>query len=387
VISVDFDYSQDEQEFNSYVESVFNDQIKPKLSGWKAENTTPPEMFKILGEAGLLGFREEDSQIKPIPWLENIHYYKHAGQVDGGLAIASFANTQLALQALHYFASAEQKTKYLSPGIKGATINALANTEPGAGSDAAAIALRAEDKGDHYLLKGSKAYITNGDIADHIVVTAVTHPDAEKKHARISMLIVDGQSKGLERKRLDKYPWKISHLSVLNFSDVRVPKENLLGEPQRGFYQTMEVFNTSRIGLAALTFGSNLGAYKLAYKHANSRKVFGRTLMENESKRNEFSDYLLRLEACWLLTQKAAYLKDKGREFRYNSSMAKLFSTEEGLALTHWAVELFGARGVLASHPIGDYHNDVKGSNMGEGAPEVQKKIIAENIEEKLKEF
>jgi alkylation response protein AidB-like acyl-CoA dehydrogenase len=384
---MDFNVSKDEIEFKEHVEKVFEENMKPELPKWKADNTTPRRMFEILGEAGLLGFRKEETCIKSIPWLQNIHYYKKAGQFDGGLAIASFANTQLGLQALFYFANDRQRSEFLEVGILGKKIIAFANTEPGAGSDAAALSLGAVDKGDHFILNGSKAYITNGDIADHIIVTAVTHPDEEKRHARISMFIVDGDSEGLERIRLEKYPWKISHLSVLNLNNVSVPKDNMLGEPQRGFYQTMKVFNTSRIGLSALTFGSALGAYKLAYKHAKARKAFGKTLFENDSKKNEFADYLMRLEACWLLIQKAAFLKDTDQEYRYNSSMAKLFSTEEGLKVTLWATELFGARGVLAGHPVADYPMDVKGSMVGEGAPEVQKKIIAEIIEEKLGEF
>lgn len=384
---MDFTESKDVMDFKSHVKKIFDDVLKPELAGWRRENTTPRVLFKMLGDAGLNGFRVEGEAVEPIPWQQLIHYYNRAGQFDGGFAIASFAHAHLGLQSLFYNVNDDQKKKYLIPGVRGELIGCIANTEPGAGSDAGAIALRAEDKGDHFLLNGTKSYITNGDIADFIITTAVTHPDAEKKHSRISMLIVDGESEGLSRYRLDKYPWKISHLSVLNYNDVKVPKENLLGKEQRGFYQTMQVFNTSRIGLSALTFGSALGAYRMAYKHANSRKAFGKTLFQNESKRNEFADHLMTLEACWLLTQKAAFLKDTGQEYRYNSSMAKLFSTERGLEIANWATEVHGARGVLEHHPVSAYPLDIKGSMMGEGAPEVQKKIIAEIIKEKLDDF
>jgi alkylation response protein AidB-like acyl-CoA dehydrogenase len=232
-----------------------------------------------------------------------------------------------------------------------------------------------------------KSYITNGDLADHIVFTAITHPEEPKKHQRISMLIVDGEVSGLKRFRLKKLPWKMSHLSAVNFKDVKIPKENLLGEPQHGFYQTMEVFNNSRIGISALSFGTALGAFKYAFKHSRSRKTFGKFLIEHQSKKNEFAEHLARLEACWLLIQKAAYLSDIGLEFRYNSSMAKLVSTEEALKISLWATELLGARGVLSSHQISEYPLDAKGGMVGEGAPEVQKKIIAEHIEEMLNKF
>jgi alkylation response protein AidB-like acyl-CoA dehydrogenase len=384
---MDFSDSTEVTKYRSHVEKIFEENLTTELPAWKKDNTTPRNLFKLVGDAEVNGFRIKGEDVESIPWLQLIHYYKKAGEFDGGFAIASFANTHLGLQSLFYNVNEEQKKKYLVPGVRGELIGCIANTEPGAGSDAGAIELRAEDRGDHYLLNGTKSYITNGDVADYIITTAVTHPEAEKKHKRISMLIVDGASDGLTRYRLGKYPWKISHLSVLNYDNVKVPKENLLGKGQRGFYQTMEVFNTSRIGLSALTFGSALGAYKYAYKHANTRKAFGKLLIENDSKKNEFADNLLTLEAGWLLIQKAAYLFDTGQEFRYGSSMAKLFSTEEGLRIANWATEVLGARGVLESHPISAYPLDIKGSMMGEGAPEVQKKIIAEIIEKKLDEF
>jgi alkylation response protein AidB-like acyl-CoA dehydrogenase len=319
--------------------------------------------------------------------LNNIHFYNHAAQFSGGIAIASFAHSQLGLQALFYFGSELQKNNYLIPGLKGQKIIAFANTEPGAGSDAAAISLTAEASGGSYVLNGTKSYITNGDIADHIILTSITHPGVEKRHKRISMFMVDGDTAGLSRHRLSKTAWAESHLATLNFKDVTIPKENLIGDFQRGFYQTMDVFNTSRIGISALTFGTAMGAYKLAFKHAKNRKAFGKTLLEHESKKNEFAEHMARLEATWLLIQKAAYLKDTGQEFRFNSSMAKLIATEEALRITNWATELLGARGVLSTHPISAYPLDAKGSMVGEGAPEVQKKIIAENLEKKLQDY
>jgi alkylation response protein AidB-like acyl-CoA dehydrogenase len=384
---MDFSYSENEKKFKDYVNTFFEENIKPKLSEWQQQNSTPREMFELLGDAELLGFRYKNAEVFQIPWLENIHYYKTAADVSGGLAIASFVQAQLGVCALHFFGSPEQKNDSLVAGAKGEKIIAFANTEPTAGSDAAGIQLRAEDKGEYYLVNGTKSYITNGDLADQVIFTAVTHPDEPKKHKRISMLAIEGLAPGLKRFRLKKLPWKMSHLSVLNFKDVKVPKENTVGKPQHGFYQTMDVFNNSRIGISALSFGTALGAFRYAYKHATSRHVFGKTLFEHQAKTNEFAEHLAKLEACWLLVQKAAYLKDTGQEFRYNSSMAKLISTEEALNISLWSTELFGARGVLESHHVHQYLLDAKGGLVGEGAPEIQKKIIAENIKEKLDEF
>jgi alkylation response protein AidB-like acyl-CoA dehydrogenase len=379
---MDFLRTEKQSDFILHVKDVIKNMLKPNLRNWMGANSTPDEMFQIIGNANLLGFSRDDKTVQPIPWQQNIHFYKEMAQLSGGLAIAAFANSQLGLQSLYYFGNDSQKSEYLIPGLSGEKIFAFANTEPGAGSDAASISLAASDDGSEFVLNGTKAYITNGDIADHIMVTAITEPADVKKHRRISIFIVEGNSKGLKRTRLLKHGWAPSHLSTLTFNDVVVPKENLLGERGKGFYQTMQIFNTSRIGIAALACGTSIGAFRLALKHAKNRKVFGSTLYEHQSKRNEFADNITKLEAGWLLVEKAAFLKDTDSEFRFNSSMAKLFNTEEGVRITQWASETLGARGILGTHQVSEYPLDAKAALIGEGAPEVQKKIVSEHIDD-----
>jgi alkylation response protein AidB-like acyl-CoA dehydrogenase len=381
---MDFSYTKEESDFISEVKSVLEAKIRPKRREWMELNTTPKSMFQILGDSGHLGFIAKGGEVKPIPWQKNIHFYKEIAQISGGVAISAFANSQLGLQSQYFFGTEEQKARYLLPGISGDKIFSFANTEPGAGSDAAAISTLATDDGSEFVINGTKAYITNGDIADHIIVTAVTDSENPKKHARISMFIVDGDAKGLKRTRLKKLGWAPSHLCTLTFENVAIPKENQIGEPEKGFYQTMQIFNTSRIGIAAIALGTSLGAYKHALRHAKSRKVFGSSLFSHQSKKNEFADNITRLEAGWLLVQKAAFLKDANKEFRFNSSMAKLFTTEEGLRISQWAAETFGARGVLETNQVSEFPLDAKAALIGEGAPEVQKKIVSEHIDEIL---
>jgi alkylation response protein AidB-like acyl-CoA dehydrogenase len=381
---MDFSRSEKEEEFIAHAEKVLKDEISPEYVKWKSENTTPRNMYEILGRNGLLGFTKEENEIHPIPWLQNIHFYSQTAQLSGGCAVAAFANSQLGLQALHYFGNEEQKSEFLNPGISGKKIFAFANTEPGAGSDAASISCRAEKNGEDYIINGTKAYITNGDIADHIIFTAVTHPEKERKHKRISMFIVNGDASNLKRKRLKKLGWAPSHLSTLKFEDVKIHKKNLIGELEKGFYQTMKIFNTSRIGISAMAHGTSLGAFRSAYGHVQNRTVFDKPLIEHQSKRNEFADNITKLQAGWLLVQKAAYLKDSNKEFRFNSSMAKLFTTEEGLRISQWAAETFGARGVLSSNQVSQYPLDAQAALVGEGAPEIQKKIVAEHIDDIL---
>jgi alkylation response protein AidB-like acyl-CoA dehydrogenase len=384
---MDFQISEEQKNFVKNVRDVLNNSVKPQLKTWYDEDIKQPEMFRMLGEAGLLGFTHEYENVEPIPWQQNIYYYREAARISGGVAIASFAHSQLGCHAFHLFGSQTQQSKYLIPGAEGKKIIAFANTEPSAGSDASAIEISARKDGDGYLVNGTKAYITNGDLCHDIVFTAVTHPEAEKPHRGISMFTIESNAEGLERTHIKKFGWSPSHIAVLKFKDVKVPKENLIGEPQRGFYQTMQIFNASRIGLSALALGTALASYEQAYGHARKRQLFGKALIEHTSKRNEFAEHIAQLEAGWLLVQKAAYLKDSGMEFRFNSSMAKLLCTEEGQRIAQWAATCFGARGILASHKITEYPMDAQAALIGEGAPEVQKKIIGENIETILNSF
>lgn len=373
--------------FRDHVDTVIKKRIRPESAKWKRDKTTPPEYFHILGEEGLLGYRKEESGYRQIPWAENIYFYRKMAEVSGGLAIAAFVHSQTGLKAIHQFGAPYQQTRYLFPGMDGKKVFAIANTEPGAGSDAAAISMTAKDMGDNFILNGTKAYITNGDNADVLIVTAVTDPDASKKHRGISMFIVEGDSPGLKRRRMPKYGWRESHLSTLEFDNVKVDKKNLLGDLNRGFYQTMEVFNSSRIGIAALANGSALGAFRMSLDHNRKREIFQKPIFDHESKRSEYADRMTLLQAGWLMVEKAASVHDSGGDFSYYASMAKLFNTEEGIKISHWAALNFGARGVLEGHPVSQYMLDSNVALIGEGAPEVQRKIIAENLDSILEQI
>lgn len=381
---MDLDLTEEESLFRDHVRNVIKKRIAPEYGKWRKEKTTPRKMFEIWGEEDLLGFVEKDGAIKQIPWLQNIHLYKELARFSGGLGIATFVQGQLGNQALALYANEEQTEEYLKPGTRGERLFAFANTEPSAGSDASSIKLKVVDMGDHYLVNGMKAYITNADFADDIIFTAVTDPGSEKKHRGISMFITPGDTEGLHRMRLKKFGWAESHLCTLRFENVEVQKENMIGEEGRGFYQTMEIFNNGRIGVAALAFGSALGAYENALKHARRRVAFGKTLFEHESKKNEFADHLTMLQAGWLMIQKAAFESDKGRDFKHFSSMSKLFNTEEGMKIALWGAITLGARGIIEQNPISGFPHDSLASIIGEGAPEVQKKIIAQYIDKVL---
>lgn len=381
---MDPELTDDERSFRREVDHAIGNEIRRSSQKWKKEGTTPREFYKALGNSWLLGYRWKDAEIKQIPWSQNIYFYRELARISGGLAIAAFVHSQTGLKAIHAFGTKDHWKHFLLPGMSGEKILAIANTEPGAGSDAASISLDARDMGDHFLLNGTKSYITSGDIADAVVLTAVTDPQAERPHKGISMFLVDGELEGLERLRMKKYGWDESHLSTLIFKDVKVPKERLMGKLNRGFYQTMEVFNSSRIGIAAIANWSAMGAIKMALDYNKKREIFGRTVFDHGTKRSEYADRITMLQAGWLMVQKAARMHDMGEDFSYYASMAKLFNTEEGMRISQFAAMNFGARGYLQGHPISQYPLDSSAALMGEGAPEVQRKIIAENIDEIL---
>ena len=222
---MDFSESQEEKAFRAKVRNFVDTEIMPNVSAWLKENRMPREMFESFGRHELLGFTDGQNGIQSIPWLQNIHLYKSLAVANGGAAISAFAHSQLGNQALHFFGNDAQKRDFLIPGMQGKMILAFANTEPGAGSDAAAITLAAEENGDKFILNGAKTYITNGEIADRIIVTAITDSSQEKRHARISMFIVDADSPGLTKKPLEKHGWAPSHLTALSFKNVEISSE------------------------------------------------------------------------------------------------------------------------------------------------------------------
>ena len=363
--------TEDTDKFEAFIRT----DIIPDLPGWSHKKELPRAFFQSMGQQGWFGLKyENESLIRKSALKESIVAEKLA-QISPGVAIAALAHIDLGLMGLYLFGSRDLQQKHGPAAVAGKTVMCLGNTENIAGSDVAGIATTAEKTEGGWILNGTKAYVTNGLVADWGVITAVSDPEADR-NSRLSMYLVDLTDDGIRRKKLNKQVWIPSDLTRLNFRDVFVPDDQLLGERGRGLHQVLEIFTNSRVPIAALTLGTAVGAFDIAVKHMQKRKIFGEKILNFQAKAFEVSDFYAKLEAARLMLYKACWLVDQGEDFRQASSLAKYLSVEVAREVTLWAADIFGAASVIREHPIHKYPMDVWGSSLGEGTQDVQKLII-----------
>ncbi|MBW2410800.1 MAG: acyl-CoA dehydrogenase [Deltaproteobacteria bacterium] len=300
-------------------------------------------------------------------------------KISPGVAVAILAHIDLGLSGLYHFGSKRLRKKFGIPAVQGKTLMCLGNTENIAGSDVAGIAMQAKKVEDGWLLNGTKAYVTNGAIADFGVITAVSDPQAPRS-GRLSMFLVDLNDDGVRRKKLNKQVWIPSDLTRLQFKNVFVPDRHLLGTRGRGLQQVLAVFTNSRVPIAALTLGTAVGAFELALDQANKRKIFGQKISEFQAKSFEFADLYAKIEAARLMLWKACWKVDKGEDFRQESSLAKYLAVEVAREVSMWAADIFGASSVMYEHPVHKFPMDAWAASLGEGTQDVQKLIIFREV-------
>ena len=365
------EFAEDIDKFEAFIKS----DIIPNLPDWCLKRELPRTFFHNMGKNDWYGLTFNNGRLIRGSALKESLIAEHLARISPGVAIALLAHVDLGLMGLFRFGSRDLQQIYGASAAEGKTVMCLGNTENQAGSDVAGIAMTAEKIDGGWNLNGTKAYVTNGLIADWGVITAVSDPGAEKKN-RLSMYLVDLNVAGIRRKKLNKQVWIPSDLTRLNFSDVFVPDDHLLGTRGRGLHQVLEVFTSSRIPIAALTLGSAAGAFDLAVKHMQTRNIFGENILNFQAKAFELSDFYAKLESARLMLYKACWLVDRGEDFRQASSLAKYLSVEVAREVTLWAADIFGAASVIQEHPIHKYPMDVWGSSLGEGTQDVQKLII-----------
>jgi alkylation response protein AidB-like acyl-CoA dehydrogenase len=277
------------------------------------------------------------------------------------------------------FASEAQKQRYLEPLATGRRLAAWGLTEPGSGSDAAAMRTSAVRDGDQWILNGSKAFITHGHSADTMVVMAVTNRAQGTKG--ISTFIVERGTPGLVAGRKeDKLGMRASETCEVILQNCRVPGDQMIGDEGQGFIQTLQVLDAGRIGIAALAVGLAQGAFEAARAYAAERSQFGRNIDSFQSIRWKLLDNATRVEAARLLTYRAAWLKDQGRRTTLESSMAKLYASESAVRVSEDAVQIFGGYGFVKDYPAEKFFRDVKLTTIGEGTSEVQRLVIARQL-------
>jgi len=363
--------SEDLARFKDFIKTY----IAPQLPSWNRQRELPPAFFHLMGEGGWFGLQVKDGRLTRESALREALVAEALALVSPGTAIAALAHIDLGLTGLFLFGSRDQQQTYGPAAARGQKIMCLANTENLAGSDVAGISMTAAKVDGGWVLDGTKAYVTNGYAADLGVITAVSDPRAAR-NSRLSMYLVDLNSAGVGRTKLNKQVWIPSDLTRLKFDHVFVPDDHLLGIRGRGLQQVLEIFTNSRVPITALTLGGAAGAFNLAVRHMQKRKIFGRKIMDFQAKAFEISDYYAKIESARLMLWKACWKVDQGRDFRQAASLAKYLAVEVARQATVWAADIFGAASVVQEHPIHKYPMDTWGSSLGEGTQDVQKLII-----------
>jgi alkylation response protein AidB-like acyl-CoA dehydrogenase len=367
--------SKDVERFKDFLQET----LVPNLSVWTRDKTIPRNFYQDLGREGWFGFTWEKDGIEKQDALREVLLVEQLGIISPGVAVAALAHADLGLMGLWLFGSEKLKQKYGEKAVIGETLMCVGNTETEAGSDVAGIKMIADKIEDGWRINGTKAYITNGLVSDMAIVTAVSDPEASRNR-RVSMFLVDLKSEGVKRKKLNKQVWIPSDLTRVQFTDVFVPKDHLLGVKGRGLQQVLTIFTNSRISISALTLGTAVGAFELAVGHARKRSIFGQKIVQYQSKAFEIADFYAKIEAARLVLHKAAWTRDQGLDFRLESSLAKYLTVMIAREVTTWAADLFGAASVISEHPIHKFPMDAWASALGEGTQDVQKLVIFREV-------
>ena len=340
----------------------------------------PKEQVKKMGELGFLGMMADPKYNGG--GMDTISYVlamEEISKVDSSCSVIMSVNNSLVCWGLEKYGNEEQKEKFLTKLTTGEHIGAFCLSEPEAGSDATSQRTLAEDKGDYYLLNGTKNWITNGGTANTYIVIAQT--DIEKGHKGINALIVE---KGMEGfvvgKKEDKLGIRGSDTHSLMFTDVKVPKANRIGEDGFGFKFAMSTLNGGRIGIASQALGIASGAYELALQYSKERKAFGKEIYKHQAIQFKLSDMATKIEAARMLCFKAAWLKDQGKDFVKEAAMAKLYASQVAMEVTVEAVQVHGGYGFVKEYHVERLMRDAKITQIYEGTSEIQKIVIGREI-------
>ena len=340
----------------------------------------PAEQVKKMAELGFLGM-----MVSPeyggggMDTLSYVIAMEEISKIDASCSVLMSVNNSLVCWGLEAYGTEEQKRKYLVPLAKGEKIGAFCLSEPEAGSDATSQRTTAIDMGDHYLLNGTKNWITNGGCASTYLVIAQT--DASKGNKGINVLIVEKGMPGFEvAKKEDKLGIRASDTHTLLFSDVKVPKENRIGEDGFGFKFAMKTLSGGRIGIAAQALGIAAGAYELAVDYSKQRRAFGKEIINHQAVAFKLADMATEIEAARLLVYKAARLKDAGKNYDQASAMAKVFASEAAMKHTVEAVQIHGGYGYVKEYHVERLMRDAKITQIYEGTSEVQRIVISRGV-------
>ncbi|MDO6813989.1 acyl-CoA dehydrogenase [Tenacibaculum soleae] len=342
--------------------------------------TFPDELVRKMGELGFLGIMVDPKYGgSGMDAISYVLIMEELSKIDASASVMVSVNNSLVCYGLEAYGTEEQKQKYLTKLATGEQIGAFCLSEPEAGSDATSQATTAEDKGDHYLINGTKNWITNGGRADVYLVIAQT--DRSKKHRGINAFIVEKGTEGFHvGPKEDKLGIRGSDTHTLQFNDVKVPKENRIGEDGFGFKFAMKTLSGGRIGIAAQALGIASGAYELALKYSKERKAFGTEICNHQAIAFKLADMYTEIEAARMLVMKAAWDKDQGNSFDMSGAMAKLYASKVAMEQTVEAVQIHGGNGFVKEYHVERLMRDAKITQIYEGTSEIQKIVISRGV-------
>jgi alkylation response protein AidB-like acyl-CoA dehydrogenase len=355
-------------------------EVAPVIHRYDEAQEFPGEIIASLGKTGLLGaLVPEEYGGAALDYVSYALAVEELNRVDASVGITMWAHNSLCTNHITLFGSKEQKAAYLPRLARGESLGAWGLTEPGSGSDAAAMKTSAVADGGRFILNGSKAFITNAGVAEVTVVMAVTDPALGSKG--ISAFVLEKSMAGLSAGRpYRKLGLHASNTAELVFDNVAVPAPNLLGEPGMGFVNTMQVLEGGRVAMAAMAVGIAQAALDAALAYMKERRAFGKTLAEFNGLQGMIADMGTEVEAARLLTLRAAALKDAGKPAKTAASMAKLFASEVAMKAATKSLQIHGGAGYITEFPIERIFRDAKLTEIGEGTSEIQRMVIARDI-------
>ena len=378
--TMDFKLSEEHLMIQQAARDFAQTELLPGVIERDEHSIFPTEQVKKMAELGFLGMMVDPKYGGA--GLDSISYtlaMEEIAKVDASAAVIMSVNNSLVCAGLEKYGSEEQKIKYLTPLAKGEVIGAFCLSEPEAGSDATSQRTTALDMGDHYLLNGTKNWITNGGTASTYLVIAQT--DASKGHKGINVLIVEkgmpGFEVGLKEKKMGI---RGSDTHTLLFNDVKVPKENRIGADGFGFAFAMSTLNGGRIGIASQALGIAQGAFELALKYSQERVTFGKPIFNHQAIAFKLADMHVKITSARLLIHKAASEKDLGEDIAHSGAMAKLYASEIALEVANEAVQIHGGNGYVSEYHVERMMRDAKITQIYEGTSEIQRIVISRGL-------
>jgi alkylation response protein AidB-like acyl-CoA dehydrogenase len=377
---MNFDKNENQKMIAQMVRDFAEKEIKPYFMDWDESQEFPIEVFKKLGELGLMGvFVPESYGGSGFGYFEYITAIEEVAKVCGSIGLSVAAHNSLCTGHIYYHGSEEQKRKYLPKLATAEWIGAWGLTETGTGSDSGRMNTTAVLDGDHWVLNGSKNFITHGKSGNVAVVMARTGEKGTPNNA--SAFIVEMGTPGFSAgKKENKLGMRASETCELIFDNCRIPKDNIIGEVGHGFKQAMQVLDGGRISIGALSLGIAKGAYEAAVQYAKEREQFGQSISKFQAIGFKLADMATEIEAAELLLYQAAYLKNNKKPMTKESAMAKYYASEVACKVANEAVQIFGGYGYTKDFPVEKFYRDAKLCTIGEGTSEIQKLVISREI-------